>query len=736
MNIDVIIATSNERFDNLFSKALPSALTQSLQDSVRIIIVDDNQKDCTRILQNHIKSLATTIPINVIRNTRTKHYSGTGAWNSGAMQVLQELLRKNLTLHKSLDTQSLQDHYLAFLDDDDSWEREYLQECANAIKNHNKEVALVATGISFIDNNERKILFPKQKLLTKEHIFLANPHIQGSNLFINLATFFAIGGFDESLKSTTDRDLLMRYVEYQKAHNSQTLFINKPLVNYYYDDSSVTQNKEIKHLGLHTFYRKYILEHSQKNLNTSLQRAKKLFNYKLDSAIDTTALQENLKPGAIQDSLSDHSPSAISLILGVISYDLQNLKSFLESFFALNPQKSPFLQSFMLVILSAKSYKKAYETFINTLAKEQRQAMYCVWLERVLPIAQSRTALQNAIYQKGSIRYKKNFVSWILDDDFVFYGLMKNTPHNIDYFYHIAHYYHAGIDICISKNCGEAPLPFFSLLRTQMLDLYATCKKENVKSDLVALYQDLDSKLVFNFSEKYYDYTSQDYRHLECPFYSNSLAQHIQNLKKGIMSTRQLEMQVPIGTLIQKSIHRGGNTIIYNPQALLVCNFSLDETYNRRSDFHWAIVNAYIYERKIYEISLPLTHIRGQKSFSYKNEIEKFQKDFLASSFYRIFIRICKAYKQNLILTPQEITKQYEDMVLTQQTKLYATLYRIDALHKQIQSEIPKAHQQSYESFSDIVMQCMQDFKNLIHTPYQLTNTQIQAIYTYLNTIA
>ena len=760
MNIAVIIATSHKRFDTLIHRAIHSVITQNLKENLTIVVVDDNEKDCTHILQQYTDSINPAIPIQIIRNTRTKHHSGTGSWNSGAMYVLQKFLahsRNNkystqyITDSKDyakilFNTSSLPHYYLAFLDDDDSWEKEYLQEVFNTIQdsiqqnNGKNKVALVAAGISFITQNNNKLLLPTEELLTKEKIFMQNPNIQGSSLFINLATFFFIGGFDESLKSTTDRDLLIRYVEYQKAYNLQTLFIPKPLVNYYHEDSSVTQNTESKSKGLTTFYRKYILEHSHEILEQSLHRAKRLFSYDNIIPIKDTKTSNFSNLNTIQDSQSKISSNyeiqAIRLMLGVISYDMDNLKRFLESFFALQPQKSSFLQSFMIIIISAKEYKKDYEEFYARLHKEQRQFLHCQWLETPQPIAQSRTELQEALYKKGSIEYGEDFIAWILDDDCEFYGIVNQEVYNIDYFYHIARHSHTDIDICISKNCGEAPLPFFSLLRTQLLDLYFACKRFNAKTGLLQYYKALDSK-DYHFQESYYDYSSKDYRHLEYPFYSEiPLKKHITNLKQGIMGTRQLEIQEDIGRIKNISLHRGGNTIIYNPQALKVRNFTLEENYNRRSDFNWAIINTYMYDRKICEIVLPLTHKRQQKKLDYKSEIQKFQKDFLGSNFYRIFQNIVRHYKQGVPLTPQEILCQYEDIMLERKIKMYATLCRITTLHKQIQKEIPFHYKQSYRDIDDIITVFLKDMKLFLAKPHQFTDKTIETIYHYLKSLS
>lgn len=58
--------------------------------------------------------------------------------------------------------------------------------------------------------------------------------MQGSNLFIELKTFWTIGGFDESLKSATDRDLAIRLIEYERIRTSKKIvFVDECLVNHF-----------------------------------------------------------------------------------------------------------------------------------------------------------------------------------------------------------------------------------------------------------------------------------------------------------------------------------------------------------------------------------------------------------------------------------------------------------------------------------------------------------------------
>lgn len=82
IQIGVIIATSFNRTELLFNRSLKSVLNQTLQPDF-IVIVDDN------INEGEFNTISESIKefdfeyIYCIRNHRTRHCSGTGAWNSG-----------------------------------------------------------------------------------------------------------------------------------------------------------------------------------------------------------------------------------------------------------------------------------------------------------------------------------------------------------------------------------------------------------------------------------------------------------------------------------------------------------------------------------------------------------------------------------------------------------------------------------------------------------------------------
>ena len=686
LKITVIIATSNSRTDLLFNRALKSVYNQTYSKNVNVIIVDDNKdetqyniiKDKLKILRKSI-NIRKKFPTNIIKNNRTKFHSGTGAWNSAAFSCIDL---------KKLD--SIYYHYLAFLDDDDEWENSYLEKCINAINTNDKGIiGLVACGINFINNNDIKKLYPNKETITKENIFIKNPHIQGSNLFVNLWIFLSIGCFDESMKSTTDRDLIMRYVEFVECNkNIKTLFINETLVNYFYDNqiNRVTTNKDNKFQGLNLFYRKYSHLFNEKIKLKSLKRAKELFGYTQYNNKDKTPIRLNSKTNE-----NIYNISKINLILGFICFDCQNLKDILFSFSKNILKDSSYLKDFSICIITSFESQKYYKNF-NNIINEYDFDIKVKWLKNKYSISKNRTYLQRFIYKEGIKRYRNNFVSWVVDDDSRFYGIYKNKHYEINYLYYISKYSNLDIDAFVCGNCGEPPLPFFSMIRTQLLDLYFKIKignKTNDICDYLSTYK----------QEYYYDISSKNFDFLEYPFFNLDITikDFINNLKNGHSSTRNIEANINlIGEVGNDTLYRGGNTIIYNLELLKIENFTPDNSkYNRRSDFNWAIVNSILLNRKIKELDLPITHIRNS-NIDLKKEYEKMKADLIGLIFYRLFKYICKEIKFNK--KPSFlICKKYLSILLDDlKKKLFVNTLRIRTLNEEIKTILNNKHYKQY----------------------------------------
>jgi glycosyltransferase involved in cell wall biosynthesis len=269
--IGVIIATAFQRTELLFSRSLKSVLNQIYFPDL-LVIVDDN------INENEFEIIADKITqlnnpnIFCIRNFKTKHNSGTGAWNSG-IEFLQD---KFYDLERS---------YIAILDDDDEWANNYLEKCVNRIKTRDieKPKAVFANLVRLHKNFEMPGNVGKDNL-TVDNFLTGNPGVQGSNMFFNAKALLQTGGFDENLKSCTDRDLMIRFL--QQNNMNEFAFVNELLVFHYTQSANtVTNNPETKWSGLDSFYNKYLNLFTHDTLDKSLSRAEKLFAYPNRQAI-------------------------------------------------------------------------------------------------------------------------------------------------------------------------------------------------------------------------------------------------------------------------------------------------------------------------------------------------------------------------------------------------------------------------------------------------------------------
>lgn len=261
--IGVLISTSMCRNDLLFGRSLASVLSQSVEPD-SILLVDDNENShASEELVAKLNSYHNP-KIHYLKNYHTHGFSGTGAWNSGIEWYTSKF--------NDCD-------YIAFLDDDDSWESTYLECQCNTINAFlNKNGSLPGACCAYLKRSDCPSPHTfKQSDITNENFLCGNIGIQGSNMFFRLDTLKRINGFDEKLPSCTDRDLLIRLL--QLSPKIQFAITPMVLVNHFAWDGSITYDKGKKHLGITRFFEKYIQLYTPELLKKAIHRAEKLFNY-------------------------------------------------------------------------------------------------------------------------------------------------------------------------------------------------------------------------------------------------------------------------------------------------------------------------------------------------------------------------------------------------------------------------------------------------------------------------
>lgn len=689
----VIIATSKKRTDLLIERSLRSVYYQEEVNPKDILIVDDNEKDNPKdkysseyhmikkkvkeyrraILSERFNLSEDEVPeglfhTSVIPNKRTHGNSGTGAWNTAAFRALR--YPKN--------------SYLAFLDDDDEWHPTYLRKClevTNILRTSRskKFITAVIAGITRREKDKEFELNISKKDFCSESFYIGNPGLQGSNLFIELRTFWEIGGFDESMPSATDRDLALRLIEYDISRDSANIkFIPECLVIHHAESyNRVTSIFENKRKGLDLFYRKYLPFMDEDVKKKSLERAKRLFNYQLPEQRNIILADDE------NNRITPIKKHPYNLLIGVISNNAHNLREFFKSFMNL-PNKSQ-LSDYKIVILENTGDEYSIRPIIKYFSEEKDFKIEFISVERQKSdlkdytynrlfsdesvtkksIAFSRSLLQYYLSLIAKEDYDNNCITWIIDDDAHFEVLIrKDFTNNIvtrpfDYLSDIGKLKSSTkFDAILGTVSDAPPLPFLSSLRTQLLDCYynlAWLSKQDPE-DECHIDCSIDYEIMKDNRDFYYDLSSEYYTHLEFPFiwcpinrnpekiedYFKYLLSDVIMLKKGTNVFRPIVVQShEMGRIGNESIFRGGNTIIFNQSLLQVPNYSPTvegaggRFVLRRSDFNWALFQKYINNKQIQEATLPLRHHRRLQGGSFILDREKLTKDIFGMVFYK-----------------------------------------------------------------------------------------------------
>ncbi|WP_324170853.1 hypothetical protein [Sulfurimonas sp.] len=711
----VIIATSFARTNLLLERSLKSVYEQTNINPHQIYIVDDNpikvNEKCSdeyvkidKIIQTlrenilkpkfvKFKNLRECqnmrfenfFHTNLIKNTRTKGFSGTGAWNSGAFKALRY---------------SQRNFFLAFLDDDDSWKTNYLEILFKSvnksekklIKGKLKNIQTIASVSGFVRIEKEKTIeiSANRDTFTKYNFFIGNPGLQGSNLFIELKTFWTIGGFDESLKSATDRDLAIRLIEYERIRTSKKIvFIDEYLVNHFTtSDIRVTTIPDNKKQGLDLFYRKYLHQFSKELQDKSLSRAKKLFDYTISDKKEK--LEINLtKQDTIKETLK-----SFNLIIGAISDNANNLTELFKSFLVLHQKYGKCLKDYRFLILENTDNEYEIRPIIDYfISKKNLKIELINNISNGRSIAENRTFLQQKIYEKGKSIFDKDCVSWVIDDDHLFkYDSQKETVIP-NYFQIIAEQSNNGIDAIFGQISDAPPLPFLSTLRTQLIDFYYNMTYFTYCNPSKQFELNKLQEVNIERKEFYYDLSNSNFQHLEYPYYQDSkgltnfeafknFLNETSLLSKGVNVFRKMTFEPKmLGNITNKaSIYRGGNTIIFNPELLKTPNYTPEKAYNRRSDFNWSIINKYIFKRELCEIVLPLKHDRQlQKTPLVTNEV-KLQADIKGLIFYRLFENIVSKDNWESKTNHKSELRFYEQIKKQTFTKIKINNYRTQNL--------------------------------------------------------
>ena len=206
--VSIIITTYN-RLD-LLQKALISVQEQSYQN-IEIIVVDSSDNEDT---QNYISQYN-----NII-------YAQSGINHPNVL--------------RNLGIQCSNGSLIAFLDDDDTWHEDKINQQVQCFQNNN--IGLCYTGKNIMNDKNQKIKYSYKNGRFKSHtksIMWDNFVGITSSIMINKNIIEQVGDFDESLPALQDYEFIIRVCQKFDIKG-----INKPLVNYKYNynNKQVSQN--------------------------------------------------------------------------------------------------------------------------------------------------------------------------------------------------------------------------------------------------------------------------------------------------------------------------------------------------------------------------------------------------------------------------------------------------------------------------------------------------------------
>ena len=251
-----VLVTLSERPHLHVARTIPSLLSQTTPWDM-LCVVDDFA--ATTSMCGGFLAKAGLPRADFIRNTRLK--GAAGAWNSGLRRIREVC----------------GDAWVAILDDEDIWEANHLSAC---LSNSHRALDAVISGIAPMAIGMGVADF--STMFSRREFLSGNPGWQGSNTFVRLGCIEKVGGFDESLPCTHDRDLALRLMALPGFSYVRT---GQRTVWYMMDDdlpAYTRRGNPVKLDGLRSFLRKYRDEMNPEDLEAFLERSETLFGFGRD----------------------------------------------------------------------------------------------------------------------------------------------------------------------------------------------------------------------------------------------------------------------------------------------------------------------------------------------------------------------------------------------------------------------------------------------------------------------
>jgi 2-polyprenyl-3-methyl-5-hydroxy-6-metoxy-1,4-benzoquinol methylase/GT2 family glycosyltransferase len=625
-------------------KALASVARQTRPPD-ELVIVGEEEKGFPN--DKTITDKLATIRVHWLLNGRTKNLSG--AVNNAVQFLIGEETDPTIT-------------YLAFLDDDDVWEPQYLECMHEKAAEEGKD--LIISGLIRHDAKSDegvKLTIPER--IQQKMFLVGNPHIQGSNLFVKMSAFLKAGGFDENLPSTTDRDFMIRILDLGDTTYSCVL---RHLVHHYayLPNRLSAHGSEAKITGLTRFLQKYRSRMTDEEILEFKQRATNVFGWSENA-------EDPLEPSitSVPEAPFGKAKQDFHLVVGFTASHLicaSKLLHDLQGF-----QKS-FALPISLVILDNTGAPQQLEQLVHASesgfsmvkiisrdevekdAESGKLGIFYMRRERRKGPSYGRTVLHRFLYLIGIEIDKPVF--WILDDDVrldkIMYASNNRTVTPAQFRKVIDYLLEKRISICVGGIVGDPPLPIASSIRGQLLELDSSLRKLQTYQKNREKQANADAT-ARRFPDQHYDLSVSRYDHLETPLkLSANYGENTDALLRcaaAIFEGRNLLR--PALPFIGEIKMRGGNTIVTDIECLRTHTNSSPRVNGvelRRGDTIWMELNRYIGGELIgretkHVISLPL-FVRQERAPTLKPKLlsDIFAADIQGGAFVRAFTNLIK----------------------------------------------------------------------------------------------
>lgn len=223
--VSVVVPTHNRAA--FIGVAIRSVLAQT-DKNLEIIVVDDASTDETPVILRQLANIDSRIKI--LRNT--KSLGGGGARNVG--------------IHASSG------EWIAFLDDDDEWDKTKIKYQLEKMRAHPSAVACTCSYKLQLGLRSAKVVRIKNEISLDQ--LLRRNYLGGASMCLcSRNVLLRIGGFDTGFRSGQDWDLWVRLLEEGEIVNCEDVLVNYGIHN----GARISNNLDSQYFGARRFYFKY-----------------------------------------------------------------------------------------------------------------------------------------------------------------------------------------------------------------------------------------------------------------------------------------------------------------------------------------------------------------------------------------------------------------------------------------------------------------------------------------------